>query len=165
MPRKPIETAGKVCSLKDLLAQREAWKKERAKVVFTNGVYDLLHAGHVEYLEKAAALGDRLVVGVNTDASARRLDKGPERPLNALEDRARLIAALACVSCVVAFDEDTPEQLVAALKPEVLVKGGDYKPSQVAGRKHAGRVVIIPLKRGYSTTNLVSKIRRANRKA
>jgi len=139
---------------------RRRWGREGLKVVFTNGVFDLLHAGHADLLEKAARLGERLVVGVNTDASARRLGKGPERPLNRLADRARLLAALACVDAVVPFGEDTPDALLAALKPDVLVKGADYRPSQVAGRAHAGKVVLIPLKKGYSTTALVERIRR-----
>ena len=141
---------------------RERWRRERRRVVFTNGVFDLLHAGHVDLLEKARALGDVLIVGVNADASVRRLGKGPDRPINKLADRARVLAALACVDAVVAFSEDTPERLVARLKPDILVKGADYKPHQVAGRRHAGRVVLVPLKRGYSTTELLRKVRRGS---
>lgn len=150
----------KILSLRSMAALRRRWTKNGLRVVFTNGVFDLLHPGHVEVLEKAAALGDRLIVGINSDASARRLGKGPERPLNPLAARARVLAALACVDAVTSFKEDTPEQLLEKLRPDVLVKGGDYRPGQVAGRRHAGKVVIIPLKHGYSTTALVRRIRR-----
>lgn len=153
------ETAGKIVGLRRLMALRNSWTRRKRRVVFTNGVYDILHPGHVKLLEQARGLGDALVVGVNTDASARRLGKGgPERPVNRLADRMRLLAALACVDAVVSFGEDTPERLVARLKPETLVKGGDYRPDQVAGRRHAGRVVLIPLKKGYSTTALIEKL-------
>jgi D-beta-D-heptose 7-phosphate kinase / D-beta-D-heptose 1-phosphate adenosyltransferase len=142
-------------------ALRRRWAREGLRVVFTNGVFDLLHAGHVDLLEKAARLGDRLVVGLNTDASARRLGKkGPARPVNALKDRARVLGSLRCVDAVVPFGEDTPERLLAGLRPDVLVKGADYRPEQVAGRRHAGRVVLIALRRGYSTTALLDRIRR-----
>jgi rfaE bifunctional protein nucleotidyltransferase chain/domain len=146
-------------TLKKLLTQRRLWGWEGKRVVFTNGVFDLLHAGHVELLEKSKAKGDILIVGVNSDASARRLGKGPERPINALPDRAAVIAALGCVDAVVAFDEDTPAELLSQLKPDVLIKGGDYRKDQVAGRESAKRVVIIPLKTGYSTTGIVRKLR------
>ena len=132
-------------------------------MVFTNGVFDLLHAGHIHVLESARALGDLLIVGVNTDASVRRLNKGHERPINPEQDRARVLAALACVDCVVLFDEDTPSQLIAALQPDVLVKGGDYKPDTVVGadivRARGGRVEIIPLLPDRSTTRLVERLR------
>lgn len=144
---------------KKLLTLRQLWAWEGKTVVFTNGVYDLLHAGHVQLLEKSKALGDVLVVGLNSDDSARRLGKGPERPINTLEDRATVVGALACVDAVVSFSEDTPAQLLSRLKPDVLVKGGDYKKDQVAGREHAKKVVIVPLKRGYSTTSIVKKLR------
>lgn len=149
----------KVLSRPRALALRRRWRRAGLKVVFTNGVFDLLHAGHADILEKSARLGDRLIVGVNTDASARRLGKGPGRPLNRLADRSRLLAALACVDAVVPFGEDTPEPLLALLQPDVLVKGADYRPSQVAGRAHAGKVVLIALKKGYSTSRLVERIR------
>ena len=149
----------KIKTLKKLLTQRRLWGWQGKKVVFTNGVFDLLHAGHVQLLEKCRTLGDVLIVGVNEDASARRLGKGPERPINRFEDRAAVIAALGCVDAVVGFAEDTPAQLLSLLKPDVLVKGGDYKKDQVAGRESAGRVVIVPLKTGYSTTSIVKKLR------
>ncbi|MDE2236550.1 MAG: adenylyltransferase/cytidyltransferase family protein, partial [Elusimicrobia bacterium] len=120
----------------------------------------LLHAGHVQLLERCKAMGDVLVVGLNTDASARRLGKGPERPINRFQDRATVLCALGCVDAVVGFSENTPAALLARLKPDILAKGGDYKKSQVAGSEHAGEVVIVPLKRGYSTTAVVRALRR-----
>lgn len=149
----------KAVTLKKLLTMRELWSFQGKAVVFTNGVFDLLHAGHVELLEKSKSLGDVLVVGLNSDASARRLGKGPERPLNRWKDRARVLGALACVDAVVGFEEDTPERLLSRLKPDILVKGADYKRSQIVGRRHAGKVVRVRLKKGYSTTALVAKLR------
>ena len=134
-------------------------------VVFTNGVFDVLHRGHATYLAQARALGASLVVALNTDASARRLGKGPERPLNRQEDRAVLIAALESVSLVTWFDEDTPLELIAELKPDVLVKGGDYDMDSLAEtavvKAYGGRALAIPFVAGYSTTALVRKIRGA----
>jgi D-beta-D-heptose 7-phosphate kinase/D-beta-D-heptose 1-phosphate adenosyltransferase len=133
------------------------------RVVFTNGCFDLLHPGHVEYLAAARALGDALVVGVNTDDSVRRLDKGAGRPLVGQDARATVIAALESVDAVCLFDEDTPLELISALEPSVLVKGGDYEPSGVVGREVVealgGEVRIIPFLQGYSTTQLVERIR------
>jgi len=132
-------------------------------VVFTNGVFDLLHAGHVALLEAARAAGDALVVGVNSDASARRLGKGPDRPLVADRERARVLAALAAVDCVVLFDEDTPLALIERLHPDVLVKGADYAREAIVGAAEVegwgGRVVRVPLVGGKSTTDLVRKLR------
>jgi rfaE bifunctional protein nucleotidyltransferase chain/domain len=132
-------------------------------VVFTNGVFDVLHCGHVSYLDQARQLGASLVVALNTDASARRLGKGPDRPLNRQEDRAVLLAALASVSLVTWFDEDTPLELIADIKPDVLVKGGDYDMDQLAEtavvKAHGGKALAIPFVEGYSTTALVQKIR------
>jgi D-beta-D-heptose 7-phosphate kinase/D-beta-D-heptose 1-phosphate adenosyltransferase len=132
--------------------------------VFTNGVFDLLHAGHIALLEAARAAGDALVVGVNTDASVRRLGKGPDRPLVAEGERARLLAALAAVDCVVLFDEDTPLALIERLRPDVLVKGADYAREAIVGAAEVegwgGRVVRVPLVEGKSTTELVRKLRR-----
>lgn len=151
-------SSSKILPLRQLLTLRELWRWERRKVVFTNGVYDILHPGHVKLLEKSRSMGDVLILALNTDASARRLDKAPGRPVNRLADRAAVAAALACVDVVVSFDEDTPAKLLAKLKPDVLVKGGDYKPATVAGREHAGKVVIVPLKSGYSTTGLIKRL-------
>lgn len=132
-------------------------------VVFTNGVFDVLHRGHVTYLAQARALGGSLVVALNTDASARRLGKGPDRPLNSEVDRALVIAALESVSLVTFFDEDTPVQLLAELKPQVYVKGGDYDMRKLAETAlvegYGGKAVAIPFVEGYSTTNLVQRIR------
>jgi D-beta-D-heptose 7-phosphate kinase/D-beta-D-heptose 1-phosphate adenosyltransferase len=132
-------------------------------VVFTNGVFDLLHAGHVALLEAARAAGDALVVGVNSDASVRRLGKGADRPLVAEGERARLLAALAAVDCVVLFDADTPLALIERLRPDVLVKGADYPREAIVGAAEVeawgGRVVRVPLVAGRSTTDLVRKLR------
>ncbi|MGA7579532.1 MAG: D-glycero-beta-D-manno-heptose 1-phosphate adenylyltransferase [Desulfobaccales bacterium] len=134
------------------------------RVVFTNGVFELLHPGHVAYLEQARSLGEVLIVGVNTDASARRLDKGQGRPLTPESDRARVLAALACVDRVVLFAEDTPLQLITLLKPHILVKGGDYQLSQIVGREvvlaGGGQVLTLPFVPGYSTTTLLERLRK-----
>ena len=132
------------------------------RVVFTNGCFDLLHAGHVRYLEEARSLGDGLIVGVNTDASVRLL-KGPGRPLNSETDRARVLAALGCVDRVALFAEDTPLALITMLAPDVLVKGGDYRLDEIVGRElvlaRGGRVVALPFVPGYSTTGLIDRLR------
>jgi D-beta-D-heptose 7-phosphate kinase/D-beta-D-heptose 1-phosphate adenosyltransferase len=148
----------KVKTWKRLATLRQLWGWQGKKVVFTNGVFDILHAGHVQLLERARALGDILIVGINSDASARRLGKGTGRPVNRLRDRAALLAALACVDAVVPFGEDTPEPLLSKLKPDVLVKGADYGRHQIAGARHAGRVVRVRLKSGYSTTDLIRRL-------
>ena len=131
--------------------------------VFTNGCFDLLHPGHVAYLEQARSLGDALVVGVNTDASVKRLHKSPGRPVTPEGDRARVLAALACVDRVVLFTEDTPLKLISALKPDVLVKGGDYQLDEIVGREvvlaRGGRVIALPFVPGYSTSALLQRIR------
>ena len=133
------------------------------RLVFTNGCFDLLHPGHVDCLERARRLGDVLLVAVNTDASVRRLGKDRGRPLVDQDARARVVAALECVDWVTLFDEDTPARLIAELRPDVLVKGGDYAPDELAGAATVtaagGRVVIVPLTPGYSTSGLVERIR------
>ena len=135
-------------------------------VVFTNGVFDVLHRGHATYLARARALGGSLVVALNTDASARRLGKGPDRPLNNEQDRAVIMAALESVSLVTWFDEDTPTALIGALKPDILVKGGDYDMAQLPETKvveaYGGKALAIDFVDGYSTTALVQKIRRTD---
>lgn len=128
------------------------------KVVFTNGCFDILHRGHIEYLNKARSLGDRLIVGVNTDRSVKKL-KGEHRPVNNQDDRAFLLAALGCVDAVVLFDEDTPYRLIQYLKPDVLVKGGDYRPEDVVGRDLVDEVVIVPFVEGYSTTKVIEDLK------
>ena len=138
-----------------------AWKDSGEETIFTNGVFDILHAGHIEYLEAARALGHRLVVGLNSDASVKRL-KGETRPINHEVSRAYLLASLTCVDLVTVFDEDTPQELIDVLMPDVLVKGGDYKADEVVGgqtvKEHGGKVVILPFKEGYSTTLIEQKI-------
>ena len=146
---------------RDQAAQRAAALPR--PVVFTNGVFDVLHRGHATYLARARALGASLVVALNTDASARRLGKGPDRPLNNEEDRAVLMAALEAVSLVTWFDEDTPLALITELRPDILVKGGDYDMDKLAEtavvRSYGGKALALPFVDGYSTTALVKKIR------
>jgi rfaE bifunctional protein nucleotidyltransferase chain/domain len=151
------------------ICDRDAAKARMAAlprpVVFTNGVFDVLHRGHATYLAQARALGASLVVALNTDASARRLGKGPDRPLNNQADRAVLIAALESVSLVTFFDEDTPLELITALKPDLLVKGGDYDMDSLAEtavvKSYGGRALAIPFVAGFSTTALLKKIRQS----
>ncbi len=149
------------------------WRGEGQQIAFTNGVFDVLHVGHVAVLEAAAAEGDRLVVGVNSDASVRRLGKGDDRPIHGQANRARLLAALRCVDAVVVFDADTPLALVQAIEPDVLVKGGDYDPAclnpddpcymvgSAEVREWGGRVVAVPLMPGESTTATLQRIRKS----
>lgn len=138
-------------------------RPRRGRLVFTNGCFDLLHRGHVAYLHQARALGDTLVVGINTDASVRRLAKGEDRPLIKQMDRAYVLAALQCVDAVTLFDEDTPLELIQALLPDVLVKGGDYAAEDVVGRDvvegAGGELALIRFVEGYSTTELLKRIR------
>jgi D-glycero-beta-D-manno-heptose 1-phosphate adenylyltransferase len=133
-------------------------------VVFTNGVFDLLHPGHVRYLEVARSLGDALILGLNADASVRR-NKGPSRPITPEHERAEVVAALASVDAVVIFAEDTPAEIVKALQPDVLVKGADWPADQIVGRDtveaRGGRVVLVPVEQGHSTTAMVERVRRA----
>jgi rfaE bifunctional protein nucleotidyltransferase chain/domain len=133
-------------------------------LVFTNGCFDILHRGHVTYLAQARALGASLVVGVNSDASVRRLGKGADRPLNSLEDRMAVLAALESVTLVIGFDEDTPLQLIRLVKPDVLVKGGDWEPDRIVGADdvlaRGGKVHSIPFRHERSTTALLEKIRK-----
>jgi D-glycero-beta-D-manno-heptose 1-phosphate adenylyltransferase len=148
--------------------QAIAWVQERRAsgetIVFTNGVFDLLHPGHVRYLQQARRLGDALIVAVNSDRSARALEKGADRPLNPASERAEVLAALACVDAAVVFDEDTPFEIVSALQPDVLVKGADWAEGTIVGADvvegRGGKVVRIPLAEGYSTTGLIERIRK-----
>lgn len=140
-----------------------AWRASRpGRVVFTNGVFDLLHPGHVDVLTAARAFGDALVVGVNSDRSVRRL-KGPERPVRCEADRAYVLAALEAVNAVVIFEQDTPLELIRVLRPDIIVKGGDYTPDTVVGRREVeswgGRVEIVPLTPGQSTTSIIEELR------
>ena len=133
------------------------------KIVFTNGCFDILHPGHVDYLTRAHDLGNYLVLGLNTDNSVKRLNKAPGRPVNNEITRARVLAALGCIDLIVLFDEDTPLELIADLQPDILVKGGDYKAENVIGadvvKAAGGEVVIIPLTEGFSTTKLIEKLK------
>lgn len=153
---------GKIVTQDELVKIAAREKAAGHQVVFTNGCFDLIHPGHVRCLAEARALGDVLVVAVNSDRSVRG-NKGPERPLVAEQDRAEVLAALASVDYVAIFDEPTPRDLIARVLPNILVKGADWAPEQVAGRDEVvaagGRVLSIPLASGYSTTNLVEKIR------
>jgi len=130
-------------------------------VVFTNGCFDILHAGHVEYLEKSKALGTKLIVGINSDQSVKRL-KGPSRPINNQEDRKKVLQALRCVDEVIIFDEDSPYELIKKIQPDILTKGGDYTPEKVRSRELVKELIIVPFKDGYSTTNLVNRIKNEN---
>lgn len=146
----------------DARTKLDVWRAGHARIVFTNGVYDLLHRGHVEYLEEARALGDRLVVGVNSDGSVRRL-KGPSRPIVGEGDRIALLRALACVDLAVLFEDDTPLRLIETVQPDVLVKGGDYAIGDIVGRElveaRGGHVRTIALREGLSTSEIVRRIR------
>ncbi|MBI4249245.1 MAG: adenylyltransferase/cytidyltransferase family protein [Elusimicrobia bacterium] len=153
-------SAGKIVSISKLARLRKGWRKTGRKVVFTNGCYDLLHAGHVHLLEKAKAFGDILIVGLNSDASVRKLGKSPERPINPQSSRARVVAALESVDYVALFDSETPAALIRTLKPDILVKGADYQAGEIVGRLDAGKTVRIPLKKGFSTTGLIRKIKK-----
>ncbi len=158
----PPAFLSKLASRQDAV-QRVAALRAQGPVVFTNGVFDVVHRGHASYLAQARSLGGSLVVALNSDASARRLGKGPDRPLNNEVDRAALMAALESVSLVTWFDEDTPLELITELRPDVLVKGGDYDMSQLAETQvvlaYGGRAQAIAFVDGYSTTALVKKIR------
>ena len=155
--------------MEKLLQQIKSWKDAGETIVFTNGVFDILHVGHVTYLEQAAALGNRLIIGVNSDASVRSLNKGPERPINPEWARLRVLEALRCVDAAIVFSDHTPLELILAIQPDVLVKGGDYNPDEtdesnktyMVGSKEVraagGRAVSIPLVEGFSTTNILSK--------
>ncbi len=154
-----MRSASKIRTLKKLMTMRQLWRWEGRTVVFTNGVFDILHAGHVKVLENAKTSGDLLIVGINSDASVRLLEnKASGRPVNNWRDRAVVVAALACVDAVVRFEEATPENIMSRLKPDIQVKGGDYKPADLPEAKHAGKVVIIGLKKGYSTTALIQRL-------
>jgi D-glycero-beta-D-manno-heptose 1-phosphate adenylyltransferase len=155
-----IATSQKVRGLTDALAWRA---RQTGPIVFTNGVFDLLHPGHVELLEAARREGSALIVGVNSDASVQRLGKGADRPVTPQAARARVLAGLAAVDCVVLFDEDTPLQLITRLEPNVLVKGADYTRDAIVGadfvESRGGRVVRVPLVQGFSTSSIVERLR------
>ena len=154
-----MPTADKIIVKEELLELRNEWKNE--KLVFTNGCFDILHLGHVDYLEKAAEKGTKLIVAINTDQSVSKL-KGPDRPVNDEYSRCRLIAALAFVDAVILFSEDTPLSLITDIKPDVLVKGNDYTIDNIVGAdvviENGGKVETIELVKGYSTTNIINKL-------
>lgn len=154
----------RVVDLVNLRRLCNIWRMKGDRIVFTNGCFDILHRGHVEYLQDAAALGDRLIIGVNSDASVRRQGKGADRPINDQESRAKVLAALRLVDAVVLFDEDTPLELIKAAAPDVLVKGGDWSEDRIVGadivRTRGGEVRSLKLVEGFSTTALVERIRR-----
>ncbi|MBI4971877.1 MAG: D-glycero-beta-D-manno-heptose 1-phosphate adenylyltransferase [Candidatus Omnitrophica bacterium] len=151
----------KVKSLSALQKLRNQWKRQSKKVVFTNGCFDVLHFGHVSYLRKAKAAGDVLILGLNNDASVRKI-KGPDRPVNSEKDRAEVISELVSVDAVILFGEDTPEKLICALKPDVLVKGADWKKEDIVGGKfvesYGGSVKRIKFEPGRSTTKTLQKL-------
>lgn len=155
------EQADKICNLPDLLTRTARWRATGEKVVFTNGCFDLLHAGHVTYLEQARKLGDKLVLGLNTDRSISAL-KGPTRPVIHEANRARVMAALEAIDAVILFDDDTPLELIKQVKPDILVKGDDYSEDQVVGgvevKTWGGRVALIPVVAGLSTSNIIKKL-------
>jgi len=151
--------------LPGLLREIEHRRSQKQRIVFTNGCFDLLHLGHVQYLREAKAQGDLLIVGLNTDASVRRQNKGPERPINDERNRAEMLAALETVDYVCLFDDETPAEIIAAVRPDVLVKGTDYRPDQVVGaefvQSYGGRLHLAAIAPGYSTTATLARIKAA----
>lgn len=147
----------------DAVRLAERARADGQRVVFTNGVFDLLHPGHIRYLRDARALGDVLIVGINSDRSARALGKAPDRPVTPDAERAEVLSALAAVDAVVVFDEDTPHEIITLIEPDILVKGADWGEHDIVGRDvveaRGGRVVRMPLAEGYSTTRLIEKVR------
>ncbi len=158
-----MSSSEKILSKDELAHKLETWRAAQKKIVFTNGCFDILHLGHIDYLEKASELGDLLVVGLNTDASVKRL-KGPERPINKEYARARVLAALGFVSAVVLFDEDTPLELIKLVSPNILVKGDDYEIRNIIGADYVlnsgGVVKTITLVNGYSTTKIIENLKK-----
>ena len=162
----------KIVSLSEAVLKINAWKLKEHKIVFTNGCFDILHKGHVTYLAKAADFGTKLVVALNTDASVKKLEKGAERPINEENARMQVIASLGFVDLVVLFEEDTPFEVIQFLQPDVLVKAADYDPEvsdkndkkYIVGsdivKKNGGKVVVVALEKGFSTTNIVAKLKK-----
>jgi rfaE bifunctional protein nucleotidyltransferase chain/domain len=152
----------KITDLPTLLKKVKGWKSEGKKIVFTNGVFDLLHLGHITYMAKAAELGDKLIIGLNSDASVKRL-KGENRPVNDQSNRAALLATMYFIDAVVVFEEDTPLNLITQIMPDILVKGADYSVENIAGAKevlaNGGEVKTITLVEGHSSTNIINKIK------
>ena len=152
----------KVVSQDQALKELKAWREKNKKIVFTNGCFDIIHPGHIDYLSQARDLGDILVLGLNTDQSVRRLNKGSNRPINDQGTRAYVLAGLASVDLIVFFDEETPYNLIKLLQPNVLVKGKDYEVEKIIGydilKENGGEVITIPFLEGYSTSSLIKKI-------
>lgn len=163
----------KIFTLSSFQKILDAWRKNGESIVFTNGVFDIVHRGHIDYLNKASHLADHLILGLNSDSSVKRLEKGEDRPINKEEDRAYLIAAFGCIDAVIIFNEDTPIELIKNIQPTILVKGGDYNPSAKIGDakyivgsdiviENGGKIDVIPFLPGYSTTDLLNKIRNSD---
>ena len=155
-------TSHKVMTLPSLAELVTKWRSSGEKVVFSNGCFDIIHLGHIDYLEKASQLGTKLIIGINSDRSVKR-NKGPQRPVQPEQARARLLAALAFVDAVVLFEEDTPLKLIETLRPHILVKGDDWAIDKIVGAdvvtREGGEVKTIPLVKGYSTTSIIEKIK------
>lgn len=162
MNKDIIDRDHEILTAEELISLRQKAREQGLKVVMTNGCFDILHSGHVSYLKEAKELGDILIVAVNTDASVSRL-KGPTRPINNTEERMTILAALHAVDWVVPFGEDTPRELISRVLPDILVKGGDYRPEEIAGyhevTANGGEVKILCFKNGCSTTNVIKKIK------
>ena len=160
--KRPDNIVEKICSSQQIVQRVMQWKMPEKKIVFTNGVFDILHQGHIFSLSQAAKEADYLIVGINSDASVKRL-KGETRPLNTQESRGLVLASLLITDAVVIFDEDTPLELINAIMPDVLVKGGDYTIEQIVGAKEViaagGRVVISPILEGFSTTGIINNLK------
>ena len=152
----------KIFSIESLKSQVNVWKEEGSKIVFTNGCFDIIHKGHIEVLSRTADLGDKLIVGLNSDSSIRKL-KGTNRPIMDENSRAILLAALSCVDAIILFSEDTPLNLINSLNPDVLAKGGDYKINTIVGheivQKNGGEVILVPFVDGSSSSNIIEKIK------
>ena len=163
MPRMPLisKVREKIITTDNLVLKVSQWKKNKMKVAFTNGCFDILHLGHLEILTKSKEFGDRLIVGVNSDESVRKL-KGEERPINDFQTRSNMLASFSFVDYVVEFSDDTPKKLIQIIKPDFLIKGGDYKKKDIVGNdivsSYGGETIIIPLIDGLSSTNTINKI-------
>ena len=162
MSKKLNKLKAKIFNIKDLSKIINEWRLNGDKIVFTNGCFDLIHLGHLEILARSADLGDKLIVGINSDMSIKKI-KGNSRPIIEEDSRAKQLAAIEFIDAVILFNEDTPYNLINILKPDVLTKGGDYKKNDIVGNqlinKEQGEVVIIPLTQGYSTTSILEKIK------
>ena len=163
MPRMPLisKVREKIITTENLVLKVSQWKKNKMKVAFTNGGFDILHLGHLEILTKSKEFGDRLIVAVNSDASVRKL-KGKERPINDFQTRSNMLASFSFVDYVVEFSDDTPKKLIQIIKPDFLIKGGDYKKKNIVGNdivsSYGGETIIIPLIDGLSSTNTINKL-------